>query len=111
MSEFHRKISRFKAGRIVQFVSIKIIFFLNDDESYFNLNNTILARIDRFYSSNIYLTERSIKNKEVTKFDKKNFSLDCNISKRHDYTFFLSSGLAINQYVYATECISKRQIY
>ena len=69
MSEFQRKISRSKAGRIVRIY--KNIDFILDDESYFTFSNTTLAGNDTFYSSNINLTERSIKNKEVTKFEKK----------------------------------------
>ena len=63
MCDLQPKLSRSKAGRIVRIYKNEDFIF--DDELYFNLINITLAGNDRFYLSNINLTERSIKNKEA----------------------------------------------
>jgi hypothetical protein len=82
--------------------------FILDDESYFTLSNIVLAGNVRFYSNNLKKTKDEVKNSYKTKNEKK-LLMWLEISpKGISKLFFILSGLAINQDIYAKHCIKER---
>jgi len=79
-----------------------------DDESYFTLGHSTINGNDIFYTSNIDKASDKIKYKEKSKYEKKVLVWVAASVHGLSEPLITPSGLAINQYIYADECIRRR---
>ena len=81
-----------------------------DDESYFTSSHSSINGNDNFYSSDIAQTPASVKYRPTSKFEQKILFLLCSSKKGASKPYFISSGFAVNQYIYKKEFIKKRLV-
>jgi len=108
LSDRQRRAARPKCRKLLE--DYRHDDFILDDESYFTKSHTTLAGNDGFYSDNLSITPDNVKNKYKSKFEEKVLVYIAISARGVSAPLFFKSGLAINQYVYKEECLTKRLI-
>jgi hypothetical protein len=81
-----------------------------DDESYFTLSHSTINGNNNFYTSDMNSTPASVKYQTAAKYESKLLVWIAASPKGLSKPFIVPNGLAINQYIYTNECLSKRLI-
>ena len=81
-----------------------------DDESYFTLTHSTINGNNIFYSSDRNETPSSVKYRKNLKFEPKVLVWIAASEKGLSEPFFVSSGLAVNQFIYKKDCIEERLV-